>query len=154
DTQTRSYCSLGVIFMGLRIAKIDQETVAKELSDVPIIASNHLRTGGLVGTDHFPVLFGVELGGKFCGVHEITEHDRELTAFRFRCAWFERWCNLRGLIVLDRRLLGWLSRERGDFLSASSVARPDETPPFVVSHWMHVEKFGFEGFEILVIQAE
>jgi hypothetical protein len=60
-------------------------------------------------------------------------------------------CDLRGLLSLGNRLWCWLSRLRGNCLSACRVASPDETPPFVVSHRVHVEKFCFEGFEILVI---
>src|SRR5262245_21276090 len=93
NSQPSPYCSLGVILMGLGIAKIDEETITKELGDVPIIASNHLRTGGLVGTDHGPVLFGVELGGEFGRIHEVAEHHRELAAFgvgRGRGHW--GWC--------------------------------------------------------------
>jgi hypothetical protein len=61
DTQTSPYSSVSVIFMRLGIAKIDQQTIAEELGDVPVIAANHLRTGGLVGTYHVSVHFGVEV---------------------------------------------------------------------------------------------
>jgi len=142
---------LGIIFMCLGIPKVYEESIAQKLSDVTLITLNDFGTHLLVCTHHVTPVFRVELAGEFRGVHEVTEHHRELPTFRFGCVWFERWCNLRGLIVLDRRLLGWLSRERGDFLSASSVARPDEPPPVIISHRVHVEKFCFEGFEILVI---
>jgi hypothetical protein len=75
---------LGVIFMCLGIPKIDEESIPKELSDVSFIASNYLRTGGLVGTDHFPVVFRVELGGELGGIDQVTEQHRELTAFSVR----------------------------------------------------------------------
>src|SRR5262245_39128090 len=81
DTQTRPYRSLCVIFMGMGIAKIDQETIAKILGDVTLIALNHLRTGGLIGTNHVPVVFGIKLAGELGGVHEVTKHDRELPSF-------------------------------------------------------------------------
>jgi len=72
-----------IILMRLGIAKVDQQTIAQELSDVPVIAANHLRTGGVIRTHHVPVLFGVELGGEFCGVYEVAEHDGQLTSFSF-----------------------------------------------------------------------
>src|SRR5215813_10713371 len=84
DTQTRSYCSMRIIFMGMGIAEIDEQTVTQELGNVPVIAANHLRTGGLVGTYHVPVLFGVELGGKPCGIDQVAEHHGELPTFRVR----------------------------------------------------------------------
>jgi len=43
---------------------------------------------------------------------------------------------------------------RDDFLYACRIARPEESPPVIISHWMHVEQFGFECFKILVLQAE
>jgi hypothetical protein len=50
---------LGVIFMGLGIAKVHQEAIPEELGDVPVIAANHLRTSGLIRTDHVPILLWV-----------------------------------------------------------------------------------------------
>ena len=61
---------------------------------------------------------------------------------------------MRGLIVLGRRLLGWLGRGSGDFVGTFDVTSPDESPPFVVSYWMHVEEFFFEDVQVLVIQIE
>jgi hypothetical protein len=46
DTQTSPYCSLGIIFVGLRIAEIDQETIAKVLGNIAII------TAEKVGQNH------------------------------------------------------------------------------------------------------
>jgi len=69
--------------MGLRIAKIYEETIPKELGDVPIKVCDNLSTGMLIRTYHVPVLFGVELAGEARGVHEVTEHHRELSTFSF-----------------------------------------------------------------------
>jgi hypothetical protein len=35
----------------------------------------------LIRTHHVPVRFGTELGGKWRGTDQVTEHDRELAAF-------------------------------------------------------------------------
>jgi hypothetical protein len=83
DTQARAYCSLGIILMRLGIAEVHQESIPKELRNVTLIALNHLSTDALIRTDHVPVLFGVELAGESCGVHEITKQHGELTAFSF-----------------------------------------------------------------------
>ena len=48
----------------------------------PIIAVDDFGTDPLIGTDHFPILFGVELGGECGGVHQVTEHHGQLTSFR------------------------------------------------------------------------
>jgi len=48
----------------------------------PVVASNHLRTGGLIRTHHVPVLFGVELGRRvFVESTRVTEHHGELPPF-------------------------------------------------------------------------
>src|SRR5262249_54535152 len=64
-------------------------------------------------------------------------------------------CDLReGLLLGCKRLwclLSWLS---DDFLDAFSCASPHETSTFIISHRVHVEEFCFEGFEIIVIEAE
>ena len=61
---------------------------------------------------------------------------------------------MRGLIVLGRKLLGWLGRGSGDFVGTFDVTSPDESPPFVVSYWMHVEEFILQIVEVVVIKVE
>ena len=61
DTQTSPDSSLRIVFMGLGIAKVHQETIPEQLGDMSIIACDDLRTDRLVGTDHVPVVFGIEL---------------------------------------------------------------------------------------------
>jgi hypothetical protein len=75
-----------------RIAKIDKKPIAEQLRDVSVIASNYLRTGGLVGTDHLMIVFGIELAGEASRVHQVTEQHGELAAFGSngrQCGW---WC--------------------------------------------------------------
>src|SRR5262245_32335370 len=84
DTKTRADSPLCIVLMGLGIAEVDKEPVPQELGDMPIIASNHLGTDGLVGTDHVSILFGVELRGEFRGIDQVAEHDGELPSFRVR----------------------------------------------------------------------
>src|SRR5437016_1137840 len=68
-TEPSTYGSLGVIFMRLGIAKVDQQAISKELGDVPIVALDNCGTNLLICMHHVPVLFGIELGGEFRGVH-------------------------------------------------------------------------------------
>src|SRR5437879_3980330 len=93
DTKTSAYSSVRIVLMGLGIAEVHEETIPKELGDMSVIAANHLRTGGLIRTDQVPVLFGVELAGEASGVHEITEHHRELSPFGIRRR-RANWCSL------------------------------------------------------------
>jgi hypothetical protein len=83
NSQTSPYCSLGIIFMSLGIAKVHEEPVTKELGDMPIKPCDDLGADLLVLTDDFPVVFRVELGGEFRGVHEVTKHYRKLSTFSF-----------------------------------------------------------------------
>src|SRR5215831_14211664 len=41
DIQARAYCFVGIVFMCLGIAKVDQETIPKELGDMSIKACDH-----------------------------------------------------------------------------------------------------------------
>jgi hypothetical protein len=53
---------LGIILMRLGIPKVYEEPIPEKLGDVPIVALDDVRTRRLIGTDDFPVLFGIELG--------------------------------------------------------------------------------------------
>ena len=69
--------------MGLGIAEIDQQPIAEELGDIPLIAGDHLGGRLLIGPHHFAPVFGVELAGEHRRVHQIAEQYGELAAFRF-----------------------------------------------------------------------
>jgi len=153
DTQACSYRSLGIVFMGLGIAEVHQESIPQELSNVTVIASNHLNAGDLISTDHVPVVFGIELAGECGRIDEITKHHRELPSFRVgRCR--REKCNLRRRLFLHSRLLCGLSRLRGDFLSTCRVASPDETLAFVLSDRVHVKDFLLQVVEVVVIEVK
>ena len=79
--------------MGVGIAEIDEQTVTEQLGDMSIKALNDFRTSTLVRTDDFAILFGIELGGEFGGIHEVAEHHRELAALGVRRG-RDDWCGL------------------------------------------------------------
>src|SRR5215475_6278878 len=81
NSQPSPYCSLGIVFMCLGIAKVHEESIPQELGDMPIVALDNHCTGGLICTYHIPVLFRIELAGELRRVHQITEHHGELAAF-------------------------------------------------------------------------
>src|SRR5262244_2963319 len=93
--------SQGIIFMCLRIPKVHKKTIPEQLSNVTVIALNHLSTGGLIGTNHVPVLFGVKLAGQFGRVNQITKHYGELAAFGFRCMRGRWWSFHRSSLVFS-----------------------------------------------------
>jgi hypothetical protein len=84
NTQPRAYCSLRIVFMGVGIAEIHQETIAQVLGNIAIVALDDFSTGRLIGTHHIPVLFGIESAGECGGIDQVAEHDGELAAFGVR----------------------------------------------------------------------
>jgi hypothetical protein len=59
DTQARAYGPMSIIFMGLGIAKIDEQPIPQELGDVPIVTLDNVGTHPLIRTDDVPILFWV-----------------------------------------------------------------------------------------------
>jgi hypothetical protein len=114
----------------------------------------NLGTHLLIGTHHVTPVFGVELAGQFGGVHEITEHHGELTAFSVRRRCSRERFNLSGWLCLHNRLWWWLSRLRGNCLCACRVASPHETSSFVIDDWVNIEDFFLQVLDIVVIDVK
>ena len=64
NAQAGAHGPLGVVFMRLRIAKVDQQAIAEILGDMAVKALDHLGTGRLVGAHDLAQVFWVELAGK------------------------------------------------------------------------------------------
>src|SRR5262245_10075169 len=77
-----SHCSLRIVFMGLRIAKVDQQAIAEVLGDMALKALDDLGAGGLIRPDNLPQVFRVEPASEAGGVHQIAKQYRELATFR------------------------------------------------------------------------
>src|SRR5262252_2646328 len=88
NSQPSPYCSVRIIFMGLGVAEVHEETIPEQLGNVSVKTLDDFRTSRLICPHHLPVHFGVELGRESGRIDQITEHDRELTAFsvRRRCS--------------------------------------------------------------------
>jgi hypothetical protein len=69
--------------VSLGIAEIHQQSIPKQLRDMPIVALDDFRADVLVSTHNVPVVFRIELTGELRRVHQITEHHGELAAFGF-----------------------------------------------------------------------
>ena len=50
NSQASPYCSLSIIFMGLGITEVDQESIPQELRNVPVVALDNFRASTLVRT--------------------------------------------------------------------------------------------------------
>lgn len=154
DAQARSYCALGISLMGLRITTIDEESIAQELCNVSTETGDDFRTSRLIGTNHCPVVFWVELRCQPGGIDQVAEHDGQLAAFGFgrgRGDWWRG--DLGGLdfwrSFLRSKLGGSGCRLRFDFSS------PDENATLLVRcQTLGVDQFFFEDIQILVIDVE
>jgi hypothetical protein len=141
--------------MSLRIAAVHEEPVTKELRDMPIVALDNVGTHPLICTDHVTPVFWVELAGESSGVHQITEHHRELPSFRIgRRRGSNGRCDRRGGLTRGSRLWCWLGGLSDAFLDAFRCASPHETSALVIAHWVHVKEFILQIVEVVVIEVE
>jgi hypothetical protein len=142
--------------MRLRIAEVHEESITEQLSDMPIVALNNVRTHPLILAHHVTPVFRVELRGESGGIDQVTEHHCELPSFRVgRRRWRSREkFNLRGWLFLDSRRLCCVSKLRGNCLSACCVTSPNETSSFVIDNWVNIEDFVLQIVEIVVIEVK
>src|SRR6516165_8756607 len=142
--------------MGLGIAKIDQKTIPEQLSDMSLVALNHVGTHPLIGPYHIAPVFRVELRGQLRRLHQVAEHDGELPSFRVgRRRGRNARCDLRGALCLGSRLWCWLRRRSGRGGGFCSAASPHEhSAIFIRGEVLCFDDLCLEGFEILVIQAK
>ncbi len=64
NPQPHSHRPLRIVFVGLRIAKVDQEPIPQVLGNMPVQALNDLSTGRLIGPQHLAEIFGVKLASR------------------------------------------------------------------------------------------
>jgi len=146
---------LGVIFMGLGIAEVHQEPIPQELGNVSVKTLDDFRTNSLIGTDHLPRLFGVELRGQFGGIDQVAEHDCELTAFGLRgvldvgCR--ATWGKMGFLAIRKRRTRG----RRRDRCWDAGATRPDQHGVVLIHGELeHLDDFGCEILEVGVVELK
>src|SRR6266699_983824 len=84
NTQSSTDGAMRIVLMRLGITEIHKQSVTKQLGDMPIVALDNVGTNPLIGTDHLPVLFGIELAGESSRIHQVTEEHGELAALRVR----------------------------------------------------------------------
>src|SRR5262245_55841840 len=104
--------TLGIVFMGLGIAKIDQQTIAKILGNMATIALDHLGAGGLIGHRDLAEVFRIKLISERCRANQVAEEDGELTALGRRprlSGWSRR-------LQPHLRCTGWLGRRERRYL--------------------------------------
>ena len=85
--QPGAHRPLGGIFVRLRIAKVDQQTIAQVLRHVAVKGLHRRHRGLLIGPHHGAVVFWIKLLGEFCRVDQVAEQHRQLAAFGVRGRW-------------------------------------------------------------------
>src|SRR5262245_17947701 len=119
--------------MCVGVPKVHQQSIAQELSNVTVKTSDNLGANLLIRTYHVTPVFRVELAGELRRVHEVAEHDGQLSSFSIanrRCS--RGRFNTRGWLFLYSRRLCCLSRGSGGFMCTFGVASPDAPPPVII----------------------
>jgi hypothetical protein len=73
QTEAAPHGPLGSVFMGLGIAKVDEEPIPQILGDMAVEALHDLCTHAVIGVDHLTEIFGIKLPSEARGVHQITK---------------------------------------------------------------------------------
>ena len=150
DSQPGADSSLCIVFVCLRIAKIDQEPISKELGDMPLIALDDLGTGSLICTDHVPILFRVELAGEYGRVHQITKQHGELAAFGLR--------GLGRVTQVEAAGGAWAGGgwdTWGQALGGLRATRPDQDSTVLIDgEPLALDEFVLEILQIVVVEVE
>src|SRR5262245_52062527 len=75
--------SFGVIFVRLRIAKIDEHSVPHVLSDETVKPADRVGDTALIRADHLAQILGIQLACKCRRTDKVHEHHSELPPFGF-----------------------------------------------------------------------
>ncbi len=70
--------------MSLRIAKIDQQSIADILGNIALEATDSLGANLLIGPDHVAQGFNVQLFGEGGRADQVAEHHGQLATLGFR----------------------------------------------------------------------
>ena len=81
DRQRSAHRAFGIIFMGLRHAKICQQSVANQSGDVTAVAANLLVADIAVGSDNREEFFGIDALTQGCRADDVDKCHGKLPAF-------------------------------------------------------------------------
>ncbi len=83
DGEPRQDGAHGVVFMRLRIAEIDQQSVTAVLRDMTFVSLDRAHAGLVEHVQDLPHLLGIEPLRQRRGIDQVDEHHRELTPLAF-----------------------------------------------------------------------
>src|SRR5262245_62043964 len=79
--QPRAHCSIGIILMGLGVAKVDKHAVAEIPRHEPPETSHGFSDAFLIGRVELSQVFRIHPSGECGRTNEVREHHRDLTTF-------------------------------------------------------------------------
>ena len=82
NPQSCAHGPVRIVFVGLRVAKVDEKSITQILCYVAFKAMNHVSRRFLVGAHNFAKVFGVEPSGQVGRFNQIAKHHGQLTPFR------------------------------------------------------------------------
>src|SRR5262245_18722810 len=80
EAQACQYCTVRIVFVGLRVAKIDEDCSTDLRGDLPLQGGDNLATGLLPGLDDVVPVFRIAVSFQAQGVYQDTRHDGDLAA--------------------------------------------------------------------------
>src|SRR5262249_24693657 len=124
--QTSPHSALGIVFMRLRITKIDEQAIAQVLRNMAVKARNDRGTGRLIGPDYVPPVLGIKLAGEGGRIHQVTKYHGELASSSLR----RRWRHEGGALLGTLRSWGSrVRRRRGRHRRHVGVLAPEQPLP-------------------------
>jgi hypothetical protein len=147
DAQTRTHGPLGIVFVCVRVAEVDQQAVAQVLGDVALVALDDRGGGLLVAAHHLAPVLGVESCGEAGRVHQVAEEHRELAALGF-------WLGAERLDRLDPSNRGVRIAGIGRCGIDRGWTYPRERLAFAGGHLLDIHQLFNQGVELVVIEVE
>jgi hypothetical protein len=74
-----AYGPFGIVLVRYRKSKVNENAVPYIAGDVAIIEPDRLGTGSLIDGDQVTKILGIEPDRQTDRIHEIAEHDRQLS---------------------------------------------------------------------------
>ena len=157
DVEARARGPFGVVFVRLRIAKIDQDSVTHVTSDESLVVLDRFPATVLESGNDVAQIFRIHLGGEGRGSDQIAKHYRELPALGLRRVCGQRFIRFQRSLGGRLGKLLWLNLrcDRGVRLRADPLPGPYESRFFLLDREPPTyHQLIAKVRKLLVIQAE
>ena len=145
---------LRIIFVGGRIAEVHQQAIAQMLGDMALIAADHRGAGGLIGTHHLAVLFGIELLRERGRAHQVTEHHRQLPPLGGVQSRVAQSISPRARVRRCLSLLRFSDSPFLRFLSCHRASPHQHSTLFISGQLFGFDELVLEVLQVVVIETE